>query len=49
MTARFLGQAVILRCTKNVIDFPWVFETLILYIDATKLRTQNIKSQLTVS
>ena len=25
---RFLAQAVILRCTKNVIDFPWVFENL---------------------
>ena len=28
MTTRFLAQAVILRCTKNVIDFPWVFENL---------------------
>ena len=28
MTTRFLAQAVILRCTKNVIDFPRVFENL---------------------
>ena len=27
-TIRFLAQAVILRCTKNLIDFPWVFENL---------------------
>ena len=32
MTTRFLAQAVILRCTKNVTDFPWVYlQTLILY------------------
>ena len=28
MTKRFLAQAVILRCTKNAIDFPWVLENL---------------------
>ena len=28
MTTRFLAQAVILRCTKNVVDFPWVLENL---------------------
>ena len=32
MTTRCLAQAVILRCTTNVIDFPWVLENrLILY------------------
>ena len=31
MTTRFLAQ-VTLRCTKDVIDFPWVFENLNLNI-----------------
>ena len=39
MTTRFLARAVILRCTKNVIDFPWVLENL------NSLPTYNITQQ----
>ena len=38
MTTRFLAQAVILRCTKNVIDIPWVFENL----NVTQQRSSQI-------